>query len=190
MSLATAIKASATQTKDEAIVAPSDLKEKGNETKEKAKAKAAVALRDMKTQANETKDKTIVLVRDPHFQMCTITTAGGAITPGSIGGAFGLASGVAVGSAAGLVPALLTFGLSIPAGGVIGGSIGLCTVTLVGGTSGGIGGFTTYKYRVQIKDGLVTVQVKAKDVFNRTTEKASAVLSTTRTTIHTQVAKL
>merc|ERR1719157_464458 len=109
---------------------------------------------------------------------------------GGIGGAFGLASGVAVGSVAGLVPALLTFGLSIPAGAMVGGSTGLCTGTLVGGTSGGIGGFATYKYRVQIKDGFITVQVKAQNMLNRTTEKASAVLSTTRTTIDTQVTKL
>lgn len=190
MASTSALKASATQTKEKAIVVLSDLKEKATETKEKAKAKAVVALRDMKTQATETKDKTIVFVRDPHFQMCTITTASGAITLGSIGGAFGLASGVAVGSAAGVVPALLTFGLSIPAGAVVGGSVGLCTGTLVGGTSGGIGGFATYKYRVQIKDGFISVQVKAKDTFNCTKEKASAVLSTARTFINTQVAKV
>merc|ERR1719491_2427 len=62
--------------------------------------------------------------------------------------------------------------------------------TLVGGTSGGIGGFATYKYRVQIKDGFITVQVKAQDMSHRTKERASAVLSTTRTTIDAQVAKL
>merc|ERR1719491_2439225 len=62
--------------------------------------------------------------------------------------------------------------------------------TLVGGTAGGIGGFATYKYRVQIKDGFITVQVKAQDISNRTKDKASAVLSTTRATIDTQVAKL
>merc|ERR1712129_620530 len=100
------------------------------------------------------------------------------------------ASGVAVGSAAGLVPALLTFGLSIPAGAMVGGSTGLCTGTLVGGTAGGIGGFATYKYRLQIKDGFITVQVKAQDMSNRTKDKATAVLSTTRTTIDTKVSKL
>lgn len=101
-----------------------------------------------------------------------------------------MASGVAVGSAAGLVPALLTFGLSVPVGAAVGGGIGACTGTLVGGTSGGIAGFTTYKFRVQIKDGIITVQVKAQDSYKCTKEKAVAVLNTTRTAFDAQVCKV
>ena len=69
MSEASAPKAVGLQTKDKASVALSDLKERANETKEKAKAKAVVALGDMKTQANGTKDETVALVCNPQFQM-------------------------------------------------------------------------------------------------------------------------
>merc|ERR1740130_458433 len=152
------------------------LKLKATETKDKA----VVVFHNMKSKAEETKDKAFVLVRNPRFQSYTIATAGGAITFGSAGGAFGLASGVVVGSAAGVVPALFTFGLSIPAGAAIGGIGGLCTGTLVGSTAGGIGGFTTYKYRVEIKDGLMVVKVKAQDTLTTTQEKAAMVLNSTR----------
>jgi len=107
-----------------------------------------VVLRDLKSKANETKDKAVVLLRNPQFQTCTLATGGGAIILGAVGGAFGLASGVVVGSAAGVVPALFTFGLSIPAGAAIDGIGGLFGGTLLGGTSGSITGFNTYKYRI------------------------------------------
>jgi len=144
------------------------------------KDKIVVVLRDLRSKANETKDKAVVLLRSPQFQTCTIATAGGSITLGAVGGAFGLASGVVVGAAAGVVPALFTFGLSIPAGAAIGGIGGLCGGTLLGGSSGGIAGFTTYKYRIGIKDGFMTVKVKARDTFNSTQEKAVMVLNMTR----------
>ena len=47
--------------------------------------------------------------------------AGGAAALGATGGATGLAAGSAVGAALGLVPAIFTFGLSIPVGAAIGG---------------------------------------------------------------------
>jgi len=162
-------------------------------TKEKAVVvydKATVLLKDLRKKADETKDKALVIVRDPQFQTCTIATAGGAITVGTAGGAFGLASGVVVGSAAGVVPALFTFGLSIPVGGAMGGAGGLCAGTLVGGASGGVGGFTIYKYRVELKDGLMVVKVKAQDTLTSTKEKTVAVLNLTRTKIDEQVCKI
>jgi len=143
------------------------------------KDKIVVVLRDLRSKANETKDKAVVLLRNPQFQTCTNATAGGSITLGAVGGAFGLTSGVVVGSAAGVVPALFTFGLSIPAGAAIGGIGGLCGGTLLGGTSGGIAGFTTYKYRIEIKDGFMTIKVKARSTLNSTKEKAVMVANTT-----------
>lgn len=96
------------QTMAKATVALRDLKTKADETKDKAvvvllrdpKAKATVVLNDLRTKSNETKDKAVVLFRDPQFQTCTIVTAGGAMTLGTVGGAFGLASGVVMGSSA------------------------------------------------------------------------------------------
>jgi hypothetical protein len=136
-----------------------------------AKAKAANVVCDLKTSANETQVKAITLVRDPQFQTCTIATAGGAITLGGVGGSFGLASGVVVGSAAGVVPALFTLGLSIPVGGVLGGLAGVCGGTLLGGASGGAGGYTIYKYRIEIKDGFMTIKLKANQILNKTKER-------------------
>jgi hypothetical protein len=131
-----------------------------------------------------------VLLRSPQFQTCSIATAGGAITLGTVGGAFGLASGVVVGSAAGVVPALFTFGLSIPVGGAIGGVGGLCGGTLLGGTSGGIAGFTIYKYRIDIKDGFMTIKVKARSTLNSTKENAVMALNMTKMRIETQAGKI
>jgi hypothetical protein len=61
---------------------------------------------------------------------------------------------------------------------------------LVGGASGGIAGFTTYKFRVQIKGSIVTVQVKAQDSFNCTKEKAVAVLNSTKTALDIEACRI
>merc|ERR1711862_511414 len=67
-----------------------------------------------------------------------------------------------------MVPALFTFGMSIPAGGAIGGLTGACGGTLIGGTCGGAGGFTIYKYRIEIQGGFMTIKLKTKSIFNDT----------------------
>jgi hypothetical protein len=108
----------------------------------------------------QSKEQAVVLLRNPDFQKCSVATAGGTIAFGTVGGAFGLASGVVIGGVAGVVPALFTLGLSIPAGAAAGGICGLCTGTLIGSASGGITGFTAYKYRVEIKNGAMVVKVK------------------------------
>merc|ERR1712187_1080959 len=108
---------------------------------------------------------------------------------GSVGGAFGLASGVVVGSTAGMVPALFTLGLSIPAGGALGGLAGICGGTLLGGVSGGAGGFMIYKYRIEIKDGFMTIKVKVKGTLDKTKERINAQVCTIRASV-SQVAKL
>merc|ERR1712241_717530 len=97
---------------------------------------------------------------------CTLVTAGGTVTLGAVGGAFGLASGVVVGSAAGVVPALFTFGLSIPTGAVIGGTGGLALGAATGGGFGGISACGAYKYRVEIKNKLVFVKIKTLKTFD------------------------
>merc|ERR1712113_1199502 len=52
----------------------------------------------------------------------------------------GAVSGGLVGAALGLVPAVFTFGLSIPVGAALGGGTGLCIGSAVGGTAGFVGG--------------------------------------------------
>mmetsp|Transcript_124836 Transcript_124836/g.195606 ORF Transcript_124836/g.195606 Transcript_124836/m.195606 type:complete len:359 (-) Transcript_124836:209-1285(-) len=125
----------------------------------------------VKKQADDkvaaTKTQTLALINNPHFQTVCISTSAGAIVLGSAGGAFGCASGVVLGGAAGIVPALITFGLSIPAGAALGGSMGLCTGALVGASVGAIGsgaaGHAGYKYRVQIKDNFIFIQTSVHE---------------------------
>eukprot|EP00929_Paragymnodinium_shiwhaense_P001694 TRINITY_DN101929_c0_g1_i1.p1 TRINITY_DN101929_c0_g1~~TRINITY_DN101929_c0_g1_i1.p1 ORF type:complete len:327 (+),score=70.61 TRINITY_DN101929_c0_g1_i1:91-1071(+) len=114
-------------------------------------------------RAVELMDRAGTIVRNPEFKTHTISAAGGAVTLGTIGGCFGLASGVVVGSAAGVLPALLTFGLSIPAGAAAAGGVGLCVGTGSGALVGGVAGIGGCRYRVQIKDNLIFVRKTLKN---------------------------
>merc|ERR1719359_2754195 len=80
--------------------------------KVKAKANLDMALKKLKYFQG----RAVVLVKDPQFRTVTISTAGGAVILGPVGGAFGTAAGVVLGAGAGVIPALFTFGLSIPIG--------------------------------------------------------------------------
>merc|ERR1712217_612647 len=70
----------------------------------------------------------------------------------------GLATGAVAGGVVGILPALFTFGLSIPVFAVVGGSAGLCVGTAVGGTTGAAGGgavgYGVYGKRSEIVDGV------------------------------------
>merc|ERR1712213_302196 len=78
-----------------------------------------------------------------------------------------LLTGGAVGAAVGLLPALFTFGLSIPVGAVIGAGCGAAVGGAVGGTAGFTGagavGFGAYTKRAEIKSltAAAHAQVKA-----------------------------
>ena len=67
---------------------------------------------------------------------------------GTAGGVGGLCLGATAGAALGLLPALFTFGLSIPFGAVIGGACGVAfggaVGTAVGGTGGGALGYSIF----------------------------------------------
>lgn len=80
------------------------------------------------------------VVADSRFQTVALGAVGGAAALGVGGAATGLTTGGALGAAAGLVPALFTFGLSIPIGAAIGGSAGLVLGAVLGTTAGAIGG--------------------------------------------------
>jgi len=87
----------------------------------------------------------------------------GAVVGGATTGAFGTVAGAAVG----IIPALFTFGLSIPAGAVI----GLCAGTVVGGSAGAVGGgaigYTGFTHGDAIKE---TVQSSLSKVSTKATE--------------------
>merc|ERR1712048_911658 len=76
---------------------------------------------------------------------------------GGAGGAVGLTTGAIAGGVVGILPALFTFGLSIPVFAVVGGGAGLCVGTAVGGTAGTVGGgavgYGVYGKRSEIAEG-------------------------------------
>merc|ERR1712048_818306 len=76
---------------------------------------------------------------------------------GGAGGAVGLTTGAVAGGVVGLLPALFTFGLSIPVFAIVGGGAGLCVGTAVGSTTGAVGGGATgygiYGKRSEIAEG-------------------------------------
>jgi len=127
------------------------------------KEAAAAYYTKLQKAVAEAQKRILTRVKDPQFQTCTVVTAVGTVTFAAAGGAFGLATGVVTGAAAGVVPALLTFGVSIPVAGAVGGGVGLCTGTLLGGGAGGVSSLAIYRYRVEIRKGLVTVKVKAQN---------------------------
>lgn len=130
-----------------------------------------------KTKAQDLATEAKAIAADPKYQVAAASAAGGAVTLGTTGGAVGLTAGGAMGAALGVVPALFTFGLSIPIGAAIGGGAGLCVGTVTGGTAGlvtgGAAGFAGYAKKDQIsggasgafsKVGSATEAVKAKAI--------------------------
>jgi hypothetical protein len=157
--------------------------------------------RDLKDIMLSIKGKTLTRVRDPWFQTVSISTGSGAIVFSSVGGAFGTAAGVVVGTTAGALPALFTFGLSLPVGAVTGGGVGLCAGTIVGGSTGALcgsaAGHGAYTYRVEIKDGLMYVRAqavksvdKAKLIILDKTGKIKAQVKTAALTTRASAVKL
>jgi len=159
------------------------------------KAKSQQALTSAKTLATITvpekalalQKSTVTMVKHPHFQTVTVSTAAGAITFGAVGGAFGCAGGVVVGGAVGVVPALFTFGTSIPIGAVIGGflgtSAGVATAGTTGACAGGAAGHGVYLYRANIKDGAMKVRMITTGKAN----KFTVLVTTTATSTKEQI---
>jgi len=106
------------------------------------------------------------MVSEPSFQAASVTGAGAAVVLGTGGGAAGLVGGSAVGAALGVLPALFTFGLSIPvtaaavgAAGCIAGAVVGSSVGLVGGSMAGYGAYTK---RIQIRQAATGAWEKAE----------------------------
>jgi len=128
--------------------------ERAMEAQEKATTAIVTAKDKTVTAAIATKQKTVEIVTDKAVQKTAASAVGGAVVLGTGGAATGLATGGAVGAAVGLVPALFTFGLSIPVCAVIGSGCGMVTGATVGGTTGavaGAGGYQAYVRRESIK---------------------------------------
>lgn len=100
------------------------------------KVTAAEALSVAQSIIRLAHSRTTAAAANPRHRAGACGAAGGAVVLGGTGGAAGLTVGGALGALCGAVPALFTFGLSIPAGAVLGGGAGLCVGTAVGGATG------------------------------------------------------
>merc|ERR1711870_166818 len=107
-------------------------------------------------------------VNDRGVQATAAGSVSGSAALAASGGATGLATGTMVGAACGLIPAVFTFGLSIPIGAAIGGSTGLVAGSVAGGAvglvGGGVAGRTAHKHREHIGDGVAAAANKAGDL--------------------------
>jgi len=120
--------------------------------------------------------KGLELATDRGTHVVMLSAGSGAVVLGCTGGVVGTCGGATAGTIAGVVPALLTFGLSLPAGAVVGGGVGGClgaaAGTLSGLVGGGASGGVAYRYRAEIGDGAVHIKVKALRAKDRAAEKA------------------
>jgi len=176
-----------------ASVAYWSLKEKGlksysGEIAAATRARAAMAMTDAKTLAQAkvdlTRSKAVKLkaatgelVANKSFQATAASATGGATVLGAGGGAAGLVAGGTAGALAGLPLALLTFGLSVPAGAVFGGGAGLAMGAAAGASIGAIGGgaagFGAYSKRDDIHGAASLVGSKVGDCAAYAKGKAS-----------------
>lgn len=107
-----------------------------------AQAQAFKTLRYSQEKVSEIGEGVREVVSDPRAKVTAASAVGGAVAVGTTGGSVGLVSGGLLGAACGLVPAVFTFGLSIPVGAAIGSTVGLGVGATLGGTSGFVGGGT------------------------------------------------
>jgi len=137
-------------------------------------------------RASTAKDSIKAIVQDRGVHTAAALAAGGAVAAGTGGGVLGLAAGGVVGGACGVVPALFTFGLSIPIGAALGSGAGLCLGAATGGTAGLLGGGATgygvYRKRQEISSGAkgawAKVHVAAQDTEARATFSAQSMKAT------------
>merc|ERR1711972_290482 len=111
-------------------------------------------------------NSSLEVATDPKAQATAAGATVGGVALGGAGGAMGLATGAVAGGVVGILPALFTFGLSIPVFAVVGGGAGLCVGTAVGGTTGTVGGgaigYGVYEKRSEIAEGARKCQTYTK----------------------------
>merc|ERR1719296_213677 len=99
------------------------------------------------------KRRTKEAAADRGVQVAAASAVGGGVVVGAGGAATGFVAGGALGAAVGVLPALFTFGLSIPIGAVIGSGCGAAVGGAVGGTTGfagaGAAGYGAYTKRAE-----------------------------------------
>lgn len=112
--------------------------------------------------------KVVEVATDSKVHATSAGAVTGAAALGVSGGAVGLVAGGTTGALLGLVPAVFTFGLSIPIGAVMGGSAGLVMGAAAGTTAGAIGGsvagYGAYAKRKDILSEVSSAVEKGKSV--------------------------
>merc|ERR1712241_1116295 len=111
-----------------------------------------------------TKAKASQILSDKDVQATVASAAGGAVVLGTGGAATGLVAGGAIGGVLGVVPAIFTFGLSIPCFAVIGSGVGVVAGTALGSTTGvaaGVGSYRAYTQREAIRRSVGTMTESA-----------------------------
>jgi len=107
---------------------------------------------------------------DPQALAAVLAGSGGALCLGSVGAVIGATVGSATGLCFGAIPALFTFGLSLPVAAVLGGLGGILCGALTGSSAGFVGGassgmFFAY-FRIEIRSAAVYVSAKLYDVYD------------------------
>jgi len=115
---------------------------------------AAEKMELLMDRATVVKASALKVATDKRVQVTVGSAVGGAATMGAGGAVTGLVTGGAVGAALGVVPALFTFGLSIPVFAAIGSACGAATGAVAGGSAGllggGAAGYGIYTWREEI----------------------------------------
>lgn len=123
--------------------------------------------------------QTVSVANSPRTRVIMIAGSGAAFALSIIGAFVGFAGGATAGGAAGCVPALVTGGLSVPAGAVFGGSMGACTGAAAGAVLGLVGGGTVggvaFTYRDPIRSGAAKTKARMRSVADATRSKVSRV---------------
>jgi len=124
---------------------------------ERAIASAGKQLKVGRSRAGEMADKAKAAAKDGKVQATAAGAASGAALLGAGGASAGLVAGTTAGAGLGLIPALFTFGLSVPAGAFLGGGAGLLFGMAMGSTAGALGGAAAgnkvYAKRDEIREG-------------------------------------
>jgi len=120
-----------------------------------AQIQSAISITKTKVSVLTASSKQVA--QDPKAQATAAGATVGGVALGGAGGVAGLATGVVAGGFVGIVPALFTFGLSIPVCAFVGGGAGLFVGTAVGSTTGAVGGgavgYGAYSKRAEIAEG-------------------------------------
>lgn len=132
--------------------------------------------------AKDAADAIVDLGTDRRMQVTIASAVGGAAVVGTGGAAAGAITGGAVGAALGVVPALFTFGLSIPVMAMVCGTCGLAVGGTVGSATGMSGGAAVSYYRCctdakreQIRERVLSVPRQIHARVNAVTRSAYAI---------------